>query len=125
MNFLALLACLGSFVLLWGVLWRAHADWRGGFLSASIVWATALVAITELLSLFHVLTFAAALIAWALCFVIALMLWLRTVGDPRNLWKDVPLDTLSVSDRWLLLASAVIAVLLGVVAFLAPPNTYD
>ena len=125
MHFLALAICILTWLLLWGTFWRLLDDWRSGFLAAAATWGTALVAITEILSLIHALEFRWVAAAWSACLVAAAGLWLRFVGDPRRLMKDGWSGRLTKVEWGLVAASVVIAGLLAVIAWIAPPNTDD
>jgi hypothetical protein len=112
-------------MMLWGIFYKGQQDWRSAFLSACITWASALVVITEILSLFKAITFPAVLGAWMLCFLIVLGLWVKVVGTAPSLWPRPHLPQMPRTERYLLLGAGFIACVVGLVAALAPPNTND
>jgi hypothetical protein len=124
-NAFAIAIFLLTFFMLWGILYKGWGDWRSAFLCACIAWASALVAITEILSLFKALTFAAVLGAWIVCFLVVLGLWTRLIGNPRRVWETWRLPPMPREELYLLLGGGFIACAVGVVAGIAPPNTND
>jgi hypothetical protein len=113
------------FPVLWALFYKLLRDWRLAFLAACILWATYLVAVTELLSAFYALTFDAVLTAWLVALVAALVIATRFVGDPQTLWQEFHLPEFS-GFEWFLLAGCVfIAVVVAIVGFVSPPNSYD
>jgi hypothetical protein len=101
------------------------ADWRDTWLAASVCWGLALVAFTETLSPFHLLSRPVLVATWA---VFAVVLGVRVAASTRahatsftigRWWKNGTLrDPLFVG-------LLVILALLGMLAVLAPPNNWD
>ena len=121
---LAALVPAFAFVLLIAVVRPRCPDPRTALLAASVVWGLMVVAVTEVLSLLHAVQFAALLGAWlVLSALLAWRVWrcgrppARTAidgGRPFG-WPEAPL----------LVGVGAIAAAVGVVALVAPPNTYD
>lgn len=123
---MASLVPLASFVVILLVFQKSRpASWRKSFLSAALVWGLLFTAITEFLSLFRQLSFSAVLLLWALS-VIAAVICLITAGGHVRLpsFRSLPPAT-SRFEFSLLAGVAVIAALVGVIAWISPPNNWD
>ena len=125
MNILAASLSITSFFVLWGVFCKVLSERRSAFLSASILWAIWAVLITEILSLFRALTFAAVLAAWGIIFSLALIGWIRLMGFPKNPWWRFKLPKIPRFEFFVLSAGTFIVFVVGLIAFVAPPNTWD
>ncbi len=105
-------------------------SWRRSFLLACVIWGVVLLAITEVLSAFTILTFGWLLALWALgCLAaLALNLWLRR-GKlfpgmlPTFAGGKTPRIPLFLTV--LLSGVAAIVAVVGLIALIAPPNTWD
>jgi hypothetical protein len=104
---------------------RLSTDWRQAALRAAMLWMAYLVLLTEILSLFNAITPWALSIGWLIPVIAAgIFLWQRRKSRKRILlphphhpegWWD-----------WILAGGIVFYLILtAVVAFLAPPNTFD
>jgi hypothetical protein len=126
--FLVLFLCMQRFF---------PADWRLAFLRAAIAWAVYMVLVTELLSLFHLVTVASLAIAWLLpCLATSSWLaWMhvqrskqsaQTGSQPgtfrRRLARLIPQ---AWADRLLLLGLVVVLCITALVAWFSPPQTWD
>lgn len=109
-----------SFFWLW-----ATNTWRTAFIRAAVLWGLLVVAITEVLSLLGLLSFWWLAAAWAIaCCVAAIGAWRHRVElaerlrlpPTRRLWHPALLAVAPV---------ALIAAATGVIAWVAPPNTWD
>ena len=104
---------------------RATNGWRAALLKASIVWGLVVVASTEALSPFRALSFFPLLAVWAFAVLAAgLAVWRRRALLAGR-WRPIEGGR---SRRMVALALsplAAIAVATGVIAVVAPPNTYD
>ncbi len=125
MNIIAPLIPVLTGAVLWGIFYDAQQDWRSSFLSAAIAWGTYLVAVTEILSLLGAITFRSLVGAWMLGLLLALAWAATSIGDPRKLLAGLHLPDLSPFDIFLLAACALIAALIALIAWIAPPNSYD
>ena len=98
--------------------------WRSSILSASILWGVLLTAITELLSIFNSITPAWVLGLWGLTNLIAAYICIRVIDKVKPIvWFKISKTLHSVIP--LLLSVMSIAILLGIVALMAPPNNWD
>ena len=98
--------------------------WRGAFLAAAVTWGITVTAATETLSLFRLLRFGWLLALWLVALMAAMALCARvirrgTLRFPRELFA------LPRFELGCVIAVAILAALVGVVAFAAPPNTPD
>lgn len=116
---LAALPLLGLALFVW--IARARSgDWRVAALHGATAWGAAIVAVTEGLGAIERLTPWGIAGAWIAVDVAAIALALRAGrGAPRD-----P-ERLAIWDRLLLGGAGVVVLLVGVVAVLAPPNTWD
>jgi hypothetical protein len=127
-----MLACLPLLALVLLVLIsRDRGDsWRGAILSAAIIWGTLLTAITEVLSWFSWLNLLGLVVTWGLTCVGVVVAYLRlTQGKQRAVRFQkmfrVDLPKGGMFPVALLSGIALIAIAIGVVAVVAPPNTWD
>lgn len=104
---------------------RDTSCWRGSFLSASLVWGLLLTAITELLSLFSLIGFGEILGLWVLSVALALRWLLRVNGITKNLNMHLCLAGISRFELLLLACIALIAITVGVIGWISPPNNWD
>jgi len=118
----------------WTALWRRGQDWRTSFIVSATLWGIWVAATTELLSAGSLLARGAVAAAWLLASILAWSLAIfaakgrrfspasgAQASDPAK----VASEPLSPAD-WLLLAGlSAVVLLLGVVALVAPPNTWD
>jgi len=100
-------------------------DWRLAILKAAVVWGVVVVAITESLSPFGLLSMPAVIAVWTLGSLAAgAGVWRRRKLLASRLRPDLR------GGQWRMTALAVspiaaIAAAVGVIALVAPPNTYD
>jgi 4-amino-4-deoxy-L-arabinose transferase-like glycosyltransferase len=124
--FLAFLGC-------WVIQWRRGQDWRTSFLVSATLWGVWVAATTELLSVGSALSrgavagvwLAASILVWSFASFVAKD---RAFSTPTSAPLSHPAivgKPLSKAD-WILLAGlSTVVFLLGIVAFVAPPNTWD
>lgn len=129
-----ILAFLGLFLAL---LRYFPADWRLAFLRAVIIWGVYMVLVTELLSLFHLVTVAGLALAWLLpCLATGgWLIWSR--GLPNRLPPEAETQPVMFRhwlarllpqawpDRLLLLGLLAILCITALVAWFSPPQTWD
>lgn len=100
-------------------------SWRRSFLLSSVIWGTVLTAITEFLSLFNAFTFGWVLACWLFACLLICVAYLRIVRSsiPFSALKRLP----RMPPFLLILLSGIAAItaLVGVLALVAPPNTWD
>ena len=126
MRFALLFLPVGTFLVL-ARLFRGAAERAGlpaprrqGLLSASVATATIATILAELSSLAGLLDLPSLALAWLFPFVAAIGAWWAQPGVPSSPRPDVEPQT------WILLGGTGIALATtGVVAWFAPPNTWD
>jgi hypothetical protein len=95
-------------------------DRRDAILAGAVAWGVVLTAMTEILSMFHLLTATWIAASWA---VVSLALapvgWRGFRGLARPLPRIAPIQAL------LLLGVGLILLVTGLIALIAPPNTWD
>jgi hypothetical protein len=118
----------------WIALWRRGQDWRTSFIVSATLWGIWVAATTELLSAGSMLTRGAVAAVWLAASILA---WSFAIfaangrhfppasGSQVSNPASVASKPLSTAD-WLLLAGlTAVVLLLAIVAFVAPPNTWD
>ena len=105
----------------------SSACWRTGAIQAAVLWGAVVVIITESLSLFGILTRACVAVAWTVVAVafVALMSRRRLHATENPTAFDTGEVSLETAFKLAVLAVAVVIGLTGLVAFIAPPNTWD
>ena len=98
--------------------------WRNSFLSASVIWALLVTISTELLSIFHAITFGWLVFVWGLIALILLIIFFSLPNkiqqvESLKIVKLSPFDTLS------LCGIAFIVLTTVMIAIISPPNTWD
>lgn len=119
-----------SLILLSIIFGQRYRCWRKAILSAFVIVGVFIVATTEILSLVYWFNFVAVLLAWSLfnlCLVITIVRQKYYRGIITELTKKVYLLPKQLS--WflasLLLGIIAITAIVGVIAVVAPPNTWD
>jgi hypothetical protein len=113
-------------LLLWIIFHQKGNCWRSALLSASIGWGMVLVVFTELLSLSKLITFNWLLWSWISIDVMAGYLCFSIIRNSK-----IPPDRNNISIRrypflmLLLCGTAVIVGMVGLVAWISPPNNWD
>ncbi len=125
MKILPSIVLLAPFLLLWEIFHKKQGEWRAAFLSAAVIWGVLLAAITETLSLFKAISFWPILGIWSLCLIAFAIYWIRVAGNPKNLPANFKLPDVSRFELFLLGGIAFIAGMVGLIALIAPPNTWD
>jgi hypothetical protein len=114
-----------AIVVMAGNIWPGWG-WRRAFVRGVVASAAYMVVATEILSLFHGVTVPGLMVVWLLPIMVGVGLWLRVrgAGGGRVAWPPlrVPRDG-GVLAQWGMVGVAL--VLTGVVAWLAPPQTWD
>lgn len=99
--------------------------WRSAFLSASIVWAVILTAITEFLSLFTLLKFEWVLGSWILAAFVSAFIYFRFIKKRKLTMPLNKLPKLPPFLIFLISCLVFIVVAVGIIALVAPPNSWD
>ena len=104
---------------------RFSTDWRQAALRSALLWMAYLVFLTEILGLFNAITSTALFIGWLIPIVASgIFLWQRQKKENPILLPKM--DRLEGWLDWVLLGGIVFyLVMTALVAFLAPPNTFD
>ncbi len=113
-----------SLLLLCLILHKQNHCLRHSVLSAAVVWAVLLVAITEVLSLFRSLTFSWVSGLWGIVTLILCFISLRFNKNVALIGRLKVAKTSPMS-RLLLLWMFLIVATVGLIAWVAPPNTTD
>ena len=104
-------------------------DWRVGFLKAALLWGSATLLITEVLSVFAAVRPTTLSLAWIVVIVSALyVIRRRIVEEAVPLAVAKTLFMLPAGSRWWivpLVPAAAIALTTVVIALVAPPNNWD
>ena len=120
-----LVLCFGQAARLSGRGYR----WREALLAGAVVWGVLVVAFTEGLSLFGLLTWTWLVALWGLAAVVALGVLMLGAGPPMVPPRGGGTTTPSgPPGRMVVLAICgvvAVVVIAGVTAIVAPPNTYD
>jgi hypothetical protein len=87
---LALIPILAFLSLLLAPLRFFPADWRLAFLRSATAWGVYMVVVTELLSLFHLVTVAGLALAWLLpCLAtVGWLIWIAGVESPEGVYSN-------------------------------------
>ncbi len=125
MNILSAIVPLLVYLLLWMIFYKKQSDWRASFLFAATTWGVLLTAITETLSPFKAISFWPVLGTWSLCLAAAAIYWIRAAGSPKNLLANFQFPGISRFELFLLGGIVFIAGIVGLIAWIAPPNTWD
>lgn len=120
---LAALAPLLTLALLVAAVRSSVESWRTALLAAAVMSGVAMVAFTEGLSLLHAIGFSAVAALWV--GLSGLLAWTRWRNRASLVRPSVPAVWPGWVDRLLLLGMGALVGFLGVLALVAPPNTYD
>jgi Dolichyl-phosphate-mannose-protein mannosyltransferase len=119
--------CFALFVVTYAALSNEPGPltrWRMSFLSAAVTWGLAVTAGTEVLSVFHRITFGWVVTFWIGLFLLsAAICW--TVSTKEKLLSLFEFSRIPRFELWCLGGVVSIAVIVGMVAFVAPPNNAD
>jgi hypothetical protein len=124
---LSVLVPIVTLLLMSQLLAKQSACWRTGAIHAAVLWGAVVVIITGSLSLFGILTRACVAVAWTVVAVafVALMSRRRLHATENPTAFDTGEVSLETAFKLAVLAVAVVIGLTGLVAFIAPPNTWD
>lgn len=122
---------LSSLILLVLFFNRKVLDWRKSILLGAIAWGYTLTAITESLSRFNLLSFSGLVLSWSAVNIALIGLWIleskrhqisSNLASVSGWIQDFKLPAIC----WVWLAGTVfIVVTVGLIAIVAPPNTWD
>ncbi len=114
--FLSILLVLRKFQVL---------GWRGSFLLAALFRGLYLTAMTEFLSIFRWLSFWPVSAAWGIVLLVLLLILVLGNQKQGHLRLNLHVTSFSRFELSLLAYLILIGVLIGVIAWVAPPNTWD
>ncbi len=121
-----------AFVLLFLILRKKQIAKRRALLVASTFWGAGLVLMTELLSVFQLITRGAVAISWLAVNVVCLIVYLkleRPASTPDSHSQPADADSgsegLDTATRVLMYVTGIIVVLVGITALVAPPSGID
>lgn len=131
MSFLLMALPIVAFLCAWWLTtFPQGEDWRVGFLKAAVLWSSATLLITELLSVFAAIRPATLALAWTLVITYSLHIIRRHIleGGESPMLVTRRLFALPAGDGWWivpLVPAAAIAIATAVIAWIAPPNNWD
>ena len=103
---------------------KTGVEWRESVMIAATLWGTCLLAITEILSWFRLLSKWPLVVAWlGVCLLAILARKLSSVRNGTNSVKSE--SSLDSETRWLLVAAAVLVLVVGCIAVSVAPNVWD
>jgi hypothetical protein len=117
-----------AFLFFYRALRARPRDWREAMLGAAVLCGTAVVAITEILSLPLWLTRDRVTASWLLVCSGAVIWWRAALKRKQNTQPTeeiVPEAPMDRAMKYLLAGAGLIALLVAIVAFAAPPSTWD
>lgn len=98
-------------------------SWRESILAAAVVWGLLLTIITEVLSVLGALSYPTVLASWLLCGAALAVLYLWFFKDKGRM--SVSVHSMAGAPLLVVLPIALVVSITGLIAFVAPPNTYD
>lgn len=106
---------------------KSRIEWRNGLLVAAAIDGACLVLGTELLSTMNLVTRGGVTVFWlvACAATFAFWRWGAVQGPVARMAAKASDEPLDVENKYLLSGAAILAVLIGVTALLAPPNVWD
>ncbi|MFE1745474.1 ArnT family glycosyltransferase [Coleofasciculus sp. H7-2] len=119
-----------SFILL-VIIFKKHNGWRSSLLAASVVWGFLLTGITEIFSLFKLITFSGLFAGWLFTSIGLIFIYIWVSKKTRNITnlnkntKTQQLPKIPLFLFFLLGSVAFIAATVGLIALIAPPNNWD
>src|SRR6266498_3283660 len=125
MNSIVLMLVLFLLFLNW---WATGYGWRESLLIAVLTWNAILVAITEILGAFHLITYGFVLASWLIIVVLCLIplyknrkffFFLFQRGESSDQVRPLALD------KWLIACIVLAVLLIGLTGLLFEPNSYD
>ena len=118
---------IATFLVLYFIFRTQKIEWRRAALAAAVFCGTCVVVITETLSLPRLLTRGYVAIFWLVICVVS-FLFLRAIRRrmaPPSQLRDPAQTHFDPGTKGLLIAASLIVLLVGITAFLSPPNMWD
>jgi hypothetical protein len=123
---------LFSLVILFIIFCKSNNSWRSSLLSAAITWGIIITVITEILSIFKILTFSWLLGIWVLTTTVLIFIYLKLfekrkpLAHPKKASKIHDEATQLTPFLILLLCGVAFVIsVVGLIALIAPPNNWD
>lgn len=114
-----------ALLLLYLICYRRYHEWRLCLLSAIVIWSLLIVIATEILSAVNLIKFEYILATWLLIdIVLATIHFIFLKKSIRNLRIDFNFR-LSKILKILLINTAIVVPLIGLIGFVSPPNNWD
>ena len=115
------------FQILKNILYSKNKDfsWRECILLAAVFWGFLLVIITELLSLFNLITFPGIAGAWGCSSLIGVFIYISKRNKKTLMRRSGVTLSLSRAEIFLLICVTLVVLVLALAAYIAPPNTWD
>lgn len=114
-----------SFILLF-LIFNKTEPWRSSILSAAVCWGFLVTAITEILSIFKLITFTYLLLGWLMVSIILIFLYIRSIRkDKENISNPAPNTEKPIYLLILLFGIVLVAGTVGLIAAIAPTNNWD
>jgi len=119
--------CFAIFVIAYAMICSERGvmtRWRVAFLAAAITWGLVVTAMTEVLSLFRLITFGWLLTLWVGAMLLSAAICVA-ISTREKLTALLKFPSIPRFEFWCLAAVGTIAALVSLVAFAAPPNNAD
>ena len=119
-----------SLLILTRIITNLYNDWRKSFLYAAVIWGTFLAVITEILSWFNLIVFPLVLLVWLIFCLLLFGVYFKQKKTHKQKIIFLPnikpiIHNLSVFLIILLISVVLITAIVGLIAIVAPPNTWD
>lgn len=114
-----------SILFLFLIFYKIEQCWRSAILLTGLVWGTLVVLITELLSLFGLLTFIPLFIAWTIVNIILGFTGFKIISKNQLRWLNRDFYNISPFIKFAIASIIAIILIIGLTAAIAPPNNWD
>ncbi|MDM0081991.1 glycosyltransferase family 39 protein [Variovorax sp. J31P179] len=101
------------------------SEWRASFLLAALLWGAAVLLVTEFLSFLKLLAFGPLLAAWVVACTVPIGVLIYGRAHPMRRQAASPANRASPFEKLILFYLAAVLATTAVLAWVAPPNTWD